>query len=488
MTARNTTLSSADDTQAPAANRTVLLLVGGLLVTMTNAVIFVLPPLLPVMEDLFGLTAIASTLWIYTALTLGGGVGFLLLPRLADVRGDRNASVAGAVFLTVGALVPAIANSYASVLIGSGLMGFGAAAQLLPLGFLRRNLGESGIAIGVALLLITTGTGIVLGMIGGGFVVENLSLRAFFVILTLLCALTVMACLVGIPANTPADSAGEIGLFGAVGLIVWVGAILLTLTQGLVWGNGALIPLLVGVIGAIWWVNTQRHSANAVFDVALLKAPVVTASCVCVLMFAAANAAFLLLVSTYVQIIPSDLAKAESYGLGLSALETGYLMLPFALTFLIGSVVVEGPVTRGKTASAFLSGAASTAAGLAWLAGAHTDQWHYLVGAAFMGLGCSIGYATGFTHVQLAAPEERAGMAAGVAGVCMAIGFALGTALISGVLSAEVIPVKGSDLEVATEPLYGQGYGFSVVFVILVLLTLAISRFRSGRRVLVAVN
>lgn len=480
--------STAGDTRAPAANKTVLLLVGGLLVTMTNAIIFVLPPLLPVMEDQFGLTAIASTLWIYTALTLGGGVGFILLPRLADVRGDRNASVAGAVFLTVGAVIPAIGNSYATVLAGAVLMGFGAAAQLLPLGFLRRNLGENGIAIGVALLLVTTGTGIVVGMIGGGFVVENLSLRAFFVILTLLCALTVVACAVGIPNDTPADSTGKIGVLGAVWLVVWVGAVLLTLTQGLVWGNGALIPLLVGVVGGIWWVRAERTSSTAVFDVALLKAPLVTASCVCVLLFAAANAAFLLLLSTYVQITPSDLAESDAYGLGLSALETGYLMLPFAVTFLIGSVVVEGPVTRGKTVSVFVVGAGFTAAGLAWLAGAHTEQWHYLVGAAFMGLGCSIGYATGFTTVQLAAPEEKAGMAAGVPGVCMAIGFAFGTALISGVLSAEVIPVKGSDLEVATEPLYGQGYGFSIVFVALVLLTLAISRLRSARRDRVAVK
>ncbi|MER6942176.1 MFS transporter, partial [Nocardioides sp. NPDC000441] len=164
--------------------------IGALMVVLTNAVIFILPPLLPVIQAQYGLATVAETTWLYTALTLGGGAGFILLPRLADLYGDRNASVAASAFLTVGAAVPAIGDSYPTLLAGCTLMGFGCAAQLLPLGFLRRNLGESGITIGVAVLVIATGAGIVAGMIGGGLIVETLSLRSFFVILTAACAAT----------------------------------------------------------------------------------------------------------------------------------------------------------------------------------------------------------------------------------------------------------------------------------------------------------
>src|ERR687897_99059 len=66
---------------------------GALLVVLTNAVIFTPPPLLPVIQAQYGLATVAETTWLYTALTLGGGAGFILLPRLADLYGDRNANV-----------------------------------------------------------------------------------------------------------------------------------------------------------------------------------------------------------------------------------------------------------------------------------------------------------------------------------------------------------------------------------------------------------
>jgi MFS family permease len=452
------------------------------MVVLTNAVIFILPPLLPVIQAQYGLATVAEMTWLYTALTLGGGAGFILLPRLADLYGDRNASVAASAFLAVGAAVPAIGDSYPTLLAGCALMGFGCAAQLLPLGFLRRNLGEAGITIGVAVLVIATGAGIVAGMIGGGLIVETLSLRSFFVILTVACAATTLATYVLVPHAPPAERSGRIGVVGTVWMLGWVAAILLTLTQGLVWGNAALIPLVIGVVGGVAWARSQRRSSTAVFDVALMRTPLVTASCVCIALFAAVNSAFLLLLSTYAQVIPEALRPADAYGLGLSALQTGWLMVPFAVTFLVGGAVVDRPVANGRGAPVFVMGALISASGLAWLAMMHDQQWHYLVGAAVMGLGCSIGYAAGFTLVQTAVPEEKAGMAAGVAGTFMAVGFAFGTALVSADLSASLVPVPGTTLEVAAEGLYGTGYGIAGVLALLVVVTVLVSSARLRRR------
>ena len=470
-------------TARPAPNKAVLIGVGTLLIVLTNAVIFILPPLLPTIQVQYGLATVAATTWLYTALTLGGGAGFILLPRLADLHGDRNTSVAASALLAVGALIPAVGDSYPTVLVGCALMGFGGAAQLLPLGFLRRNLGEDGITVGVAVLFIGTGVGIVMGMVGGGFVVESLSLRGFFVILTAVCAATTIACYVSIPHAPPAERGGRIAVLGTVWMIAWVAAILLTLTQGLIWGAVALIPLVVGVVGGIAWVRVERRSTAAVFDVALMKAPLVTASCLCIALFAAVNSAFLLLLSTYTQVIPGDLRPDDAYGLGLSALETGLLMAPFAAAFLIRGTVLDRALFNGRGVPVFVIGALISASGLAWLALAHDQQWHYLVGAAVVGLGTRIGYTAGFTMVQMAVPQEKAGMAAGIAGTCMAAGFALGTALISGDLSASLVPVVGTGVEVAAEGLYGIGYALSGVLALLVVVTVLISRARSGRRV-----
>ncbi|MFH8573846.1 MFS transporter [Streptomyces sp. NPDC017993] len=466
----------------PAPNKGVLIGIGALLVVLTNAVIFILPPLLPVIQAQYGLATVAETTWLYTALTLGGGAGFILLPRLADLHGDRNASVAASAFLAVGALIPAVGDSYPTLLAGCILMGFGGAAQLLPLGFLRRNLGEGGITVGVAVLVIATGVGIVVGMIGGGFIVENLSLRSFFIILAAVCAAATVASYATIPHAPPAERAGRIGVLGTVWMIAWVAAILLTLTQGLVWGSAALLPLIVGIVGGIAWMRVERGSSSAVFDVAMMKAPLVTASCLCIALFAAVNSAFLLLLSTYAQISPDALRPTDAYGLGLSALETGLLMGPFAVAFLVRGTVLDRALLNGRGVPVFVIGALVSAAGLAWLAVAHDQQWHYLVGAAVMGLGCRIGYAASFTLVQMAVPEEKAGMAAGAAGTFMAVGFAFGTALVSGDLSASLVPVPGTSLEVAAKGLYGIGYWLSGALALLVVVTVLVSRARSGRR------
>ncbi|MFF8847362.1 MFS transporter [Streptomyces sp. NPDC015127] len=466
----------------PVKNKWALIGVAALLVVLTNAVVFVLPPLLPVIQAQYHLATVADTTWIYSVLTLGGGAGFILLPRLADVHGDRNTSVAAAAFLTVGALVPAVGDSYPTLLVGCALMGFGGAAQLLPLGFLRRSLGESGIPVGVAVLVIATGVGIVAGMIGGGFIVENLSLRSFFVILTAACAATTVASYATIPHAPPAERARRIGVLGTVWMIAWVAAILLTLTQGLVWGSAALIPLVAGIVGGIAWVRVERKSSSAVFDVALMKAPLVTASCLCSALFAAVNSAFLLLLSTYAQIASEALRPADAYGLGLSALDTAWLMVPFAAAFLVRGSVLDRALFSGRGVHVFILGALISAAGLAWLAVAHDRPWHYLVGAAVIGLGCRIGYTASLTLVQMAVPEEKAGMATGAAGTFMAVGFALGTALVSVNLSASVVPVPGTGLEVAAKGLYGIGYGISGLLALLVVVTVLTSRARSGRR------
>lgn len=470
-------------TDRPTPNKAVLIGVAMLMIVLTNAVIFILPPLLSTIQAQYGLSTAAATTWLYTALTLGGGAGFILLPRLADLHGDRNTSAAAAALLAVGALIPAIGDSYPTLLAGCALMGFGGAAQLLPLGFLRRNLGEDGITVGVAVLFIGTGVGILTGMVGGGFLVETLSLRWFFVILTAVCVVTTVACYVAIPHAPPAERGGQIAVLGTMWMIAWVAAILLTLTQGLIWGAAALIPLVAGIIGGIAWVRSERRSNAAVFDVALMKAPRVVASCLCIALFAAVNSAFLLLLSAYAQVVPDSLRPDDAYGLGLSALQTGLLMTPFAAAFLIRGTVLDRALLNGRDVPVFAIGALISASGLAWLALAHDQQWQYVVGAAVVGLGTRIGYTAGFTMVQMAVPEEKAGMAAGIAGTFMAVGFAVGTALISADLSASLVPVAGTDIEVAAEGLYSIGYALSGVLALLAVVTVLASHARSEWRV-----
>ncbi|MBT2263452.1 MFS transporter [Rhodococcus erythropolis] len=473
-------LTTADATATSAGTRRLALIsIAALLVILTNAVLFLFPPLLPVIQTQYQVTTVAAVTWIFTLLTLGGGAGFVVLPRLSDVIGDRNTAGIACAALTAGALTAAIGDSYPALLAGSTVMGFGGAAQLLPLGFLRRALGENGLATSVAVLVIATGIGIVVGMIGGGFIVEAMSLRDFFYILTACFAVTTAASILVIPHSRPADAGGSIPVLGAAWLIAWVGAILLALTQSAEWGSTALLPLGIGLLGALSWLQVQRRTSNPMFDHTLFKAPFVTVACVVIALIAAVNSAFLVLLSTYAQIDPSYLPPEDSYGLGLTSLQTGWLMVPFAVTFLIGGVVAERPVAEGRGTAVLVAGALVSAAGLALLVAAHDQQWSYLVASGVIGLGCAVVYSACFALVQTAVDETKAGMAAAMAGTAMAIGFALGSALVTTVLGSSTVTVPGTDIELAQKGLYGPSYLLTIGLAALIVITVLISRART---------
>ncbi|MFI7006575.1 MFS transporter [Streptomyces sp. NPDC050145] len=448
--------------------RGALIAVAAVLATVTNAVAFMMPPLLPLMQAQFGL-GVAASAWIFTALTLGGGAGFVLLPRLTDVLDDRTTSLLSGGFLITGALVPAVGDSYPTLLAGSVLLGFGGAAQLLPLSFLRRHLADGAVATAVSVLIMATGSGTVLGMVGGGLTVKYLSLTSFFYILAAAFAATTVALLLIVPSSRPTSS-GRIGILGTVWLIAWVTAVLLALTQGLTWSDTAIVAVLgAGVVGGVLWALVQRGSATAVFDIKLLKKPLVSPACFAAGMFGAIDAAFLLLVAYYAE-TPAEVG----YGLGVDALGTGLLMLPFALMMFVGGKAAEKAVQKGRPATVLVIGTAVSIVGLGWLVFAHEQKWQYLVGAAFVGLGSRIGYSGAFAVPQLVVPEDKAGMAAGMAGTTMAIGFALGSAVVTTLLTLDTIPKIG----LPKEYLYTAGYEVTVGLALLVLVVTLISRLR----------
>ncbi|WP_158675721.1 MFS transporter [Nocardia stercoris] len=463
--------SLLDPVPTPARRRFALIAVAALLATVTNAVLFMLPPLLPLMKDQLGLDS-ASETWIFTALTLGGGAGFILLPRLADVLSDRPTAVLAGGVLTLGALIPAVVYTYPAVLAGAALLGFGSSAQLLPLGFLRRHLSGGRVSTAVSVLIMATGGGVVAGMLGGGLTVRFLSVPTFFFIMAAVFVATTVALVLAVPRADP-ESAGAPGVFGTLWMIAWLTAILLTLTQGLLWGDAVLIPLVLGLAGYFTWRRFERRSAAPVFDLAILKMPYAKVACWAAGLFGAIDAGFLLSVTYYTQADPAQ----TGYGLGYDAFGTGLLMLPFALTMFISGKAAEQRVAKGRPGVVLLAGAAVSAVGVAVLTVDHRHIWAYLIGAGLIGLGSRAGYSGAFAVPQFLVPERKAGMAAGLVGTCMAIGIAFGSALVSALLLASPDPVTGQ----APEAAYVDSYVCTLACALAVLVIVLVAHRRSHK-------
>lgn len=417
-----------DPPSTPRRRRIALIGIAALLATVTNAVLFMIPPLLPLMQEQFGLNLAGET-WVFTTLTLGGGAGFVLLPRFSDVLGDWLTALGTGAFLVVGSLIPVISHTYAAILVGSALLGFGSAGQLLPIGFLRRHLVGGKVSVAVSVLIMATGAGVVSGMLGGGVTVRYLPLTGFFAIMAVVFAATTAAILVVLPRDEP-ESAGKPGVLGTLWMIAWLTALLLTLTQGLLWGDAALLPLVLGIAGFFTWRRAQRRSAAPVFDRSITKMPYLGVACAAAALFGAIDAAFLLLVTYYTQASP----VASGYGLGMDALGTGLLMLPFALTMFISGKAAEKQVAKGRPGEVLIVGAVLSVLGIGFLVVDHRVWWAYLIGAGVIGLGSRAGYSGAFAVPQFLVHPRKSGMAAGIIGTAMAIGIAFGSALISALL------------------------------------------------------
>lgn len=511
-------------------NRQALIAVAALLATVTNAVAFMMPPLLPVMTTSYAGNSVSAAVWLLAALTLGGGAGFVLIPRLTDMLSDRSTTLLAGSILTAGALLAGIVDTYAALVVGSALLGFGSAAQFVPLSFLRRYLSGNGVSTAVMVLVMATGSGVVLGMVGGGLsvriwsmpthlhpdgTVPTLSLAPFYFVLAALFVLTTIALLAVVP-NCPPLTRGHLGVANTVWLIGWVSLILLSLSappDGIVGDNAGMI-LLAGVIAAVGWVYAERRATMPVFDVKVLRVPYVTTACVSAGLFGCIDAAFLVLANYYCQTVnglPRSTDGGQTgwspdfaaYGLGLDPLQTSLILLPFALTMFISGKFSEKVIARGRPEAILIGGAAACGIGLLFLGVAHDQAWHYVVASGLIGLGSRAGYSAAFAIPQFVVPEEKSGMAAGMPGTVMAIGIAVGAAvvtillngsgfvyhsvdiarLMAGTLDPAAVDLRTSDylLEGAHMPsaeAYTTAFLVSVIFPALVVVATVLSRRR----------
>ncbi|GCD88140.1 MFS transporter [Nocardioides sp. LS1] len=524
-------LAEVAPTRVAASSPGALIAVAALLATVTNAVAFMLPPLLPVITTSYAHNSVSAATWVFTALTLGGGAGFVLIPRLTDILSDRSTTLMSGGFLTGGALVAAIGDNYAGLVVGSVLLGFGGAAQLVPLSFLRRHLPGNGVSTAVMVLIMATGSGVVLGMVGGGISVRlwplpdhlnadgslpSLSIAPFYYLLAALFVITTIALLVVVP-NSPPESTGRIGLLGTVWLIGWVTLILLAFsapTDSTIGKNATLI-LLIGIVAAVGWVFAERRSERPVFDLAVLRKPFVTTACISAGLFGCVDAAFLVLSNYYVQ-NPNGLPVSTDggqtgwpphvaqYGLTYDPLKTSLIMLPFALTMFISGKYSEKIISRGRPGIVLVGGAVICLVGLWFLAVAHDQAWEYVVGSGIIGLGSRAGYSGAFAVPQFVVPQTEAGMAAGMPGTIMAIGFAVGAAvvtvlqngsgfvyhsvdvanMVAGKLDPAKVNLTMSDYllegtHIPSADVYTTGYYVAMIFPALVIVAAIVSRLRN---------
>ncbi|WP_017586118.1 MFS transporter [Nocardiopsis ganjiahuensis] len=383
----------------------------------------------------------AALQWMVAGYTLSAGAGLITGGRLGDQYGRRRVfllGLAGFTAASAGCGLAPDAGTLVGMRIAQGLAGglmipqvFGVIRASFEPGARARALGAYGAVLGLAS---------VAGPLLGGLLVEadvlGLGWRSVFWV-NVPVAVAGLALGVRFMPESRVPGADRLDLPGAALVAATVTLLLLPLVQGRDWGwpwwAFALLALSAPTAALFlrWESRLRARGGQPLLDPALLRTKAFASGLAASLLFFGALGSYFLLLSLHLQL-----------GTGRTPLETGLVILPYA----IGSVITSGAGVRlahraGR--ALIVSGALVLAASqllLLLVVRAFPDPSYWALAAPLLVGGLGLGLtAPSLINVVLAGvPARDAGAAGGVLTTVTQVGNALGVAALGAVFFARL--------------------------------------------------
>lgn len=394
----------------------------------TNVVAIVLPT---IARD-FG-ASFAEVEWVISTYVLC--FASLLLPAgaIADRYGRKRVFLIGIAAFAFSSLLCGIASSAIMLYLARALQGAGAAFLLAPaLAVIGHTFhGEAERNRAWAIWGAIMGLTMVLAPIIGGLIAYALGWRWAFHINLPVCLVLAGATYVLVEESRD-EGARRLD---PAGIILFASA-MFGCTWGLINGQAhgwtsanAMIGFVGGTISLTTFIVVERHQQRPMLDLGLFANPRLVGAVWAMFAYAACA-----------QVMASLLPLFLQNGLGRTALQAGFAMLPFALAMLalpqVGRVLGRHLSSRHILAIGLaIIGAGNALTG--W--GAGLGDW-LVVMVGMLILGSGGGLLNGETQkaIMSVVPRERAGMASGISTTARFTGILLGFATLSGVLATAV--------------------------------------------------
>ena len=368
--------------------------------------------------------------WIVDAYAVVFAGLLLVAGSVGDRVGRKVLFIAGLVIFGAGSAGSAFSGSVDTLIVARGVAGIGAAcimpATLAIISDVFRSAEERGRAIGI--WSGTTGLGIAIGPIAGGWLLAHYWWGSVFLINVPVCVAGITAALLVVPNSRDPDPR-PVDVTGAFLSMAGLSALLWAIIEAPVRGWGSPEVLLVGagslvvLAGFVLW---ERHSAhpmlvlepfgNRRFSVAIA---------------AVGLAVFALMGTLFV------LTQYLQFSLGYSPLAAGIRILPvgaiLAVTAVASSALDKWLGTKVLITVALLI----VAAGLWQLATTTTAEGfgHALVGMLLLGAGAGVTIAPATACVIGALPRARAGVGSATNSTALQLGGALGVGVMGSLLA-----------------------------------------------------
>jgi len=283
--------------------------------------------------------------------------------RYGDIRGRKLMIVALLVIALIGTIISALASEFSLILLGRALQGLSAAVLPLSIGVIRESISEERVPMSIGLLTTSQGAGAALGVVLGGWIVDNYDWQVLFEASAVLLLASVLAVWAFVPSRPGTPTARPIdwieGLLPVPGIAAILFAINSSKASG--WTSPLVLGLLaLGVALMLVWAQRSLRSPEPFIDLRLFR----------IRNFAVANGISILLGMGTMQIVYVFSAYMQSpawtlVGLGVTATMAGLAKLPSNfLSFFAGPLSGWMTIKLGDRATVMI-GALLAATG--WL-------------------------------------------------------------------------------------------------------------------------
>jgi EmrB/QacA subfamily drug resistance transporter len=393
-------------------------------------------PVLPTIQSDLHISA-GTVTWVITAWLLTASVATPLLGRVGDMAGKERTLLVALGAIAIGSALAAVAPTIWVLIAGRVLQGVGAAVFPLTFAVIRDEFPPERVssAVGAIAAVIATGGGA--GVVLAGPVVNLLSWRWLFWIPAIAATVIWFLVLRFVP-ESPVRTPGKLNLGAALLLSGWLVSLLVPVTKGHAWGWSS--PSVIGLLALagvlfVGWVRVEMRSSNPLIDMRMMRLPAVWTTNLVALLFGAA------MFTTYAFLpIFMQTPTAAGYGFGSSVTGAGLLLLPM----LVGMAIVgfvSGSLTAVISSKAQLvAGATLLMLSCGWLIFMHNTRWEVSLAAGVSGVGMGLAFASMVNLVVNGVPPEQTGVASGMNTNLRTIGGSIGTAVVSSLISAQLLP------------------------------------------------
>ncbi|WP_210749197.1 MFS transporter [Nocardia vermiculata] len=421
-------------TQHPWAAVTVLL-VGVFMAVLDTFIVLVAAP--AIQQDLAA--SDAEVQLVFAAYQLAYAAALITCARLGDLVGRKTLFLAGLLVFTASSAACALAPAPVSLIVARFVQGLGAAALfpqvlatitvVVPPESRAKAFGALGAVIGLS--------GVAGQLIGGVLVQANLfdsSWRSIFWINVPVGVLAVAAAVAFVPRTRAAEARG-VDPVGAAILATSLCLLVVPLIQGRQsgWPLVTWISMAAGIAGMAVFARFERAMVRRGSD------PLVRISLFAVRPFAI-GMALILLAYSGINSFFLVLSVTTQQGLGMTALGTATVYLPFGAAFFATSIVAGR--LRSATDAILLAGALLGGFGYAGIIaevamfGDRTSGWALAAPLTVVGVGSGLLVPSLLHAVLSRVAADDAGMASGVLATGQQIGGAVGVAVIGAVYYA----------------------------------------------------